>query len=50
MVLIELDAASGYTIEGEELNSLPSKVKDLQRVELRRGDTQAAIYFNSVCP
>lgn len=35
-------------MDSEELYKLQGKVTDLQRVELRKGDTQAAIYFNSV--
>lgn len=46
MAVVELDSPSGYTVDGDQLNQLPKQVKDLQRVELTKSDTKAAIYFN----
>jgi len=48
MAVVELDSPSGYTVDGEQLNQLPKQVKDLQRVELTKSDTKAAIYFNKI--
>jgi CD109 antigen len=48
MAVIELSSPSGYKIDGEKLHRMPALVKDLQRVELSKEDTAAAVYFNSI--
>jgi CD109 antigen len=47
MAVMEIDALSGFEMEEEAMLSL-TQLKDLQRVELAKGQTKANIYFNSL--
>ncbi len=48
MVVVGFDALTGYEIDREQLEA-ETKNAFLQRVELKKDDTHADIYFTKVC-
>ncbi len=47
MAVMAANALSGFEFVQEDLDKLTT-IKDLQRVDLDKGDTHADVYFNKV--